>query len=89
MALGARSNEVLGMMVGSGLKMAGFGIVLGVLAATGAARLLRSLLFGTASFDAATYAGATAVLLAVALIACYVPARRAMHVDPLTALREE
>jgi ABC-type antimicrobial peptide transport system permease subunit len=89
MALGAQSSEVMGMMMGSGMKMAALGTLAGVLAAVGAARLLKSLLYGTASTDPVTYASATALLLAVALLACYLPARRAMRVDPLTALREE
>jgi putative ABC transport system permease protein len=89
MALGAQTGEVMGMMMGSGMKMAALGTVVGLLAAAGAARMLNSLLYGTAATDPATYAGATALLFAVALVACYVPARRAMRVDPLAALREE
>jgi putative ABC transport system permease protein len=89
MALGAQTSEVMAMMMGSGMKMAAFGAVAGLFAAAGAARLLQGLLYGTASTDPATYVSATALLFAVALIACYVPARRAMRVDPLTALREE
>ena len=72
-----------------GLVLIVVGVATGLLAAFGLMRLLRSLLFGVAATDLVTYAALAAVLAVVALVACYIPARRATRIDPLIALRHE
>jgi putative ABC transport system permease protein len=89
MAIGAQPGDVLRMVVGGGMKLAALGVVIGIAAALGLASLVASMLFGVTPFDPASYAVTAAVLLIVAAFACYVPARRAMGVDPLVALRQE
>jgi predicted permease len=89
MALGARPEEVLGMVLRQGAKLAGTGIAAGVLAALGLTRLMRSLLYGTSTGDPLTFASMAVLLAAVAVAACYIPARRATRIDPITALRHE
>jgi len=89
MAMGAERRDVLGLVVGHGLKLAGAGVALGILVALGLTRQLSSLLFGVSAYDPLTYAGVTVILVIVALLACYIPARRATRVDPLIALRYE
>ena len=89
MALGAQRGSVLQLVVGQCLKMAVIGIGIGFVAALSSARLLSSLLFGVAPADPFTFVGVAALLLSVALVACYIPARRAMRVDPMVALRYE
>jgi putative ABC transport system permease protein len=89
LALGAQREEVLRLILGHGLRLVATGVAAGLLAALLLARMIRSQLFGTSATDPATYAGITVLLLAVALLACYLPARRAMAVDPLIALRHE
>ena len=89
MALGARRSDVLRLVVGHGVKLAALGIAIGVAAAFGLTRLMSSLLFGTGSTDPITFASAAAILLLVAVAACYIPARRAIAVDPMVALRYE
>ena len=76
-------------MVGEGLKLAGIGIAIGIAAAFGLARLMSSLLYGISATDFETFAGVAILLALVALLACYIPARRAMRVDPTVALRYE
>jgi ABC-type antimicrobial peptide transport system permease subunit len=76
-------------VVSAGLKLTLLGIAVGILAALTLSTGLRSLLFGVRSTDPATLAGVTLLLLCVGLIACYLPARRAMAVDPIVALRHE
>jgi putative ABC transport system permease protein len=88
MAIGAERKHVLGMVVGGGMKLALVGVVLGLGAALGLSKLLRTLLFQIEPIDTASYALTAAALLAIALLACYVPARRATHVDPIVALRQ-
>jgi putative ABC transport system permease protein len=88
-ALGARPADVSRLVLGEGLALAGAGTALGLAASLAAARLLRSLLFGVAPTDAATLAAASAVLLATAAVACAVPLRRALGLDPAAALRHE
>jgi putative ABC transport system permease protein len=87
LALGAHRREVVAMVVRRGLVLTSIGLALGALAGAGAARLLRSLLFETESLDAWTFTIVPLVLVAVALLASYLPAHRAARVDPVTALR--
>ena len=89
LALGAPPREVLKLVLGSALSLAGLGIAIGMIAALGASRTLSSLLVGVSANDPLTFAGTALVLAVVALAACYLPARRAMYVDPMVALRYE
>jgi putative ABC transport system permease protein len=89
MALGALPGDVLRMVVGHGMKLAGAGAVIGIAAALGVTRVMRALLFETSPTDPLTFAVVVALLVAVALLACIVPALRATRVDPLIALRYE
>lgn len=89
MALGAQTSDILKMVLKQGLSLALAGIAVGVVAAFGLMRLLRSLLFEVQTTDVTTFAVVVGTLLAVALLACYIPARRATKVDPLGALRYE
>jgi putative ABC transport system permease protein len=89
MAIGASRANVLQLVVGGGMKLALAGVVLGVAGALALSRLVETMLYGVTPFDPASYTATALVLLAVAALACYVPARRAMRVDPIVALRQE
>jgi len=89
MALGAQRANVLRMVVGQGARMALIGVALGTAAALGLTRLMANQLFGVSPHDPLTFAGVALLLAIVALGACYLPARRAMRIDPMAALRQE
>lgn len=88
-ALGARSNDVLKIVLAQGCRLAALGLLLGVAAALALTRLMASMIYGVSSTDAATFFTVALLLGAVALAACYIPARRALRVDPMVALRYE
>ena len=88
-ALGAEKGHVVRLVISDSLRPALWGIAIGFVAALGAARLLRAILFGLSSFDPISFLGVSALLLGIALLAAYVPARRATSVDPVVALRYE
>jgi putative ABC transport system permease protein len=88
-ALGANASEVFRTVAGQGMSLSGLGVVAGLVGALALSRLLGSLLFGVSAVDALTYAGAVALFAVVALLACYLPARRAARVDPMVTLRHE
>jgi ABC-type antimicrobial peptide transport system permease subunit len=87
MALGATAREVMRLVLGYGVKLAALGLAGGLPVALVTSRLLGTLLYGVSPTDPLVFVAAPVVVLAVALVACYVPARRAMRLDPLTALR--
>ena len=89
MALGAGQDDILGMVLGYGTRMAALGITLGLAASFGLARSIARLLFQTSTADPPTFSLVPLLLMLVALVACYLPARRATRVDPLVALRTE
>jgi len=89
MALGARPSQVLGMVTGDGIRLVLLGAVIGLIAAFAAARFLETLVFGVTTHDVLTFGGVTALLIGVSLIAVTIPARRAMQVNPIVALRDE
>lgn len=89
MALGALRRDVLALVVWQGMRTTLLGIAIGVIAAYGLTRLITSLLFDVSATDPVTFVGLAALLSLVGLAACLVPARRAMHIDPMTALKYE
>ncbi len=89
MALGAQRRDLMRLVVRQGFVLALAGVAIGISAAIGVTRLLQSILFDVRSYDPATYAGVASLIVLVALAACSIPARRAMRVEPVVALREE
>ena len=88
-ALGAQRRDLLRLLVGHGLRVALAGVIVGVLGALALARFVAGFLYGVKPNDPVTLVVVCFILIAVALVACYVPARRAMGVDPMVALRYE
>jgi putative ABC transport system permease protein len=88
-ALGAGRGDVLGLVAKLGLKLAVLGVVIGLALAYGLTRFIATFLYGVKSYDPMTYAAVALGLIGVAMLASYIPARRAMRVDPLVALRYE
>jgi len=89
MALGAQATDVISLVLKEGMSLAGIGVGLGLLASLALTRLMRGMLFGVSANDPLTFSAITLLLLGVAWLACWLPARRATKVDPLVALRCE
>jgi putative ABC transport system permease protein len=89
MALGGQRNDMLRLILGRGAQMAVIGVAVGIVGSLALTRLMANLLFGVSAYDPLTFLAVAGLLVLVALAACYIPARRAMKVDPLVALRYE
>lgn len=88
-AIGAETGDIIGLVLKHGMRLAGLGILVGIVAAIGLSRLVASILYGVGALDLSTFGGVAVVLALVAVLACYLPARRATKVDPMVALRYE
>lgn len=88
-ALGGKANDIFRMVFGESLRVVAVGVLVGLLGSLAATRLLGALLYGITPTDIVAFASTTILLTLVALVACYVPARRATKVDPLVALRAQ
>jgi predicted permease len=88
-ALGAQTNSLLRLILGEGMRLAAIGFAIGLVAALALTRFVSSLLYGVTPTDPLTFVGALGILTVAALVACYIPALRALRVDPVTALRYE
>jgi ABC-type antimicrobial peptide transport system permease subunit len=88
-ALGAQRGDVVRLIVGHGAQLGAWGVAIGLVGALAVTRFLRTLLFGVSPFDPLSFIGVAAMLTAIALLASYIPARRAAKVDPVEALRYE
>jgi predicted permease len=88
-ALGAQTNDLLRLILGEGMRLAAIGFAIGLVAALALTRFVSSLLYGVTPNDPLTFAGALGILTLAAIVACYIPALRALRVDPVTALRYE
>ena len=88
-ALGATSGDVMRMVLGEGMKLALIGVAIGIAAALGLTRLISKLVYGVGTFDPLTFVTVAILLSGIAMVSCYIPARRAMRVDPMIALRYE
>jgi putative ABC transport system permease protein len=89
LALGATPSQIVRLIVGQGLRLSIAGVIIGLVGALGVARLLQGLLFSISATEPMVYASLAVALLAIAMLASYVPARRAMRIDPIRALRAE
>jgi ABC-type antimicrobial peptide transport system permease subunit len=89
MAVGANSSDIARLVLGSSTRLAAIGIAVGALVSIWSARMISGMLYNVKSDDPLSYAAAALVLFAVALLASYMPANRASHIDPITALREQ
>ncbi|HYA98378.1 MAG TPA: ABC transporter permease, partial [Methylomirabilota bacterium] len=89
MALGAKRSDVLRLVLGQGARLAAIGVAIGIVAALALARLMTTLLYGVSAADPPTFIGVAVLLASVAILACYIPARRGMRVDPIVALRHQ
>jgi len=89
MALGAEKRDVLSLVIRMGATLVGAGIVLGIIASLAVARIIATQLWGISAYDPITLISVATLLLVTGIAACWIPARRASHVDPLVALRYE